>query len=519
MPKTRVRVPYLDLSGGLNEDDAPGALQPTEWRTGQNMYLEGNAPANRKGSDRLQSTAINSGAAVNGIFQLVRTQGTVFDTVAVVGNKIYKDAETASPADITGAVTITAGAGNHVTAIHVNDLALFCNGVDAPWKWSGSGNAAALGGSPPIFRTMISKFNRTFGAGHTAAPRTIRYSAMGDPETWTSTFTVPAVLGDASAAAEGRDFLWQLGHLGDSIFVGLENSIGRVLYTGDATTPFRYTQLAEFGSAGPKNYVAVGNGGYFLSQRGVHFIRPSDILITYESSLISGRRLRKTWASLNKNRIRDTSGELFSTSSGNLIVVWPLTTSGGSAHNIMLVMDVTEGPGREKFFVWTGMPANCLAAVVHATTRAPQLLFGTTAGFIWQADTGSDDEGAGYFSELTTRWEDFGVPSEKKNFRDLYVEVSQGGAFNLNAEVYMDYNTTATQSLGVNLMGSTQDTWGGTTWGGGHWATRGIVRQYLLGVDDGVVMSFRFYTSGAGQRWALYKVVPAVEAVGEAVEA
>ena len=43
-------------------------------------------------------------------------------------------------------------------------------------------------------------------------------------------------------------------------------------------------------------------------------------------------------------------------------------------------------------------------------------------------------------------------------------------------------------------------------------------QNYLLGVDDGVVISFRFHTDAADQPWSVYKAVPAVEAVGEAKE-
>jgi hypothetical protein len=508
-----------DFSGGLNEDDQPGALQANELRIARNVYWKGKALSSRFGATRLQSSAINGGAAGTGIWQLVRSQGTLFDTIAVFGNKLYKDAKDAAPTDITGAVTITAGQDKLVTFTHFNDLALMVNGTDNPWKWSGSGNAAALGGSPPIFNTMLAKWNRVFGAGHAAAPRTIRYTGLGDPEVWTAAFTVAAILGDSSSAVEGRDFIWQLGHLGDSAFVGLQNSLGRILYTGDTTTPFRYNQLSEFGIEGAHNYVAVGNGGYFLTNRGVHFIRPSDILITYESSLISGRRLKTTWDALNKSRIKYTHGMLYQTRSGNLLVLWPLTTGSGSIHDMVLIMDVTDGPGTERFAVWTGWDANSFGIGRNSSSQREELLFTSTVGYVWQPDDGStSDNTAAFAAEAATRWEDFGVPSEKKNFRDLYIEARQTGAFNLGIDVYFDYATTLTQSLELSLGGQSQALWGSFIWGTDLWATLGIERSYLFGVDDGVVISFRLNTDGANEPWSVYKLVPAVEAVGEAKE-
>lgn len=526
--KTRIRVPYLDLAGGLNEDDNPAALQPNELRVARNVYWKGRALSTRFGSARLQTTAINSGAAVTGVYQLVRNQGADLDNIAVVGNKIYSNAKGLTPTDITGAVTITAGQNNQVTFTNFNNIVYMANGVDNPWEWSGSGNAAAVGGTPPVFKTMLAKWGRLFGAGHAAAPRTIRFSALNDGETWAAGNTAPATLSDASGVAEGRDYIQQLGHLGDAMFVGLRESIGRVLYTGDATVPFRYNQLSEFGCEGAHSYVAVGERGYFLSTRGVHVIQPSDILITYESSEISGRRLRTFWRDLNKSRIQRTYGTLYRTNDGNTLVIWPLTVGSGTIHDVLLVMDVTDGPGKERFTTWSGWDANSMAAVRDTSSGVEELLFGSTVGFIWEGDNGvTDDNGSAYSAEGTTRWEDFGAPAEKKNFRDIYIEASASGSFNLTIDTYFDYSTTPTQTSTQSLAATNQATWDDgdavaegveLVWGTSTWPTQGFIRDYLFGVDDGVVMSFRFSTSGANQPWSIYKVVPAVEAIGEAKE-
>jgi hypothetical protein len=515
MPRTRVRVPFVDFSGGLNEDESPTALQASELRVARNVYLEGRALSSRKGAQRFQSAAINSGAVGNGVWELVRSSGATRDILSVFGNKLYKDSKTTTPTDITGAITITAGQNNHVTFTLFNDIGFMCNGVDAPWKWDGSGNAAVVGGSPPLFRSMAAKWNRLFGL----LGRTINYCAIGDPTSWPAGNTVAAILTDSNSAIEGRDFGYQLGHLGDSLFVGLSNSIGRVLYTGDTTTPFRYLQLADFGSLGRHSYVAVGGNGYFLSRWGVHFVQPTATSLEYESSMISGRRLRRFWQELNKSRIEQTYGRVFYTSAGNLLVLWTLTTGGNTQHDQVLVMDVTDGPGTEKFFVWTGWDANTFGVVQNASTKADELLFTSVAGFVWQGDFGTDDNGAAYVADARTRWEDFGSPAEKKNLRDIYLEVKQSGDFDLGIETYFDYKTTATQFLSQSVAGADQAKWGTFVWGTDVWPTLGIVRNNLLGVDDGMVMSWRFLTSGANRPWSIYKFVPSVEAIGEASEA
>jgi hypothetical protein len=513
IPKTRVRVPFTDFGGGLNEDASPAVIQASELRVARNVYLEGRALASRQGAQRFQTASINGSPGV-GIWELVRASGVSRDILTVFGTHLYKDAKSATPTDITGTVVITPGQNNHVTFTLFNDVALMCNGVDPPWQWDG-GTAEITPDSPPTFRTMAAKWNRVFGA---AAGRTIRYSDIGDHETWPPGNTVAAILGDASSAIEGRDYIYQMGHLGDSLFVGLSNSIGRVLYTGDTTTPFRYLQLADFGSLGRHSYVSVGQNGYFLSRWGVHYVTPSNTSIDYETSLISGRRLQTFWRELNKTRIEYTYGRAFYTQKGNLLVVWNLTTGGNTQHDQVLVMDVTDGPGTEKFFLWSGWDANTFGVVQNPSTRVDELLFTSVAGMVWQGDFGTDDAGAAYVTDACTRWEDGGATTEKKNLRDMYVELRQSGDFGVTIQTFFDYSTTATQTLTQSVAGRAQAVWDSAIWDTDVWATLGIVRGNLFGVDDGMTISWRFMTVGANQPWTLLKFVPAVEAIGEASE-
>ena len=69
------------------------------------------------------------------------------------------------------------------------DVTVVANGVDAPNKWTGSGNFAALGGSPPTpkfiqeYKTYLVCANI---AGGTDITQRIQWSDTADPETWDS---------------------------------------------------------------------------------------------------------------------------------------------------------------------------------------------------------------------------------------------------------------------------------------------------------------------------------------------
>lgn len=99
----------------------------------------------------------------------------------IFGNKFYED-NSGSLVDRTGAITITSG--NLVQAIDhqqgANQYAIYVNGYDNPWKWTGSGNISALGGSPPVFSTVAKFHEHIFGAVN----EVLYWSDVGDPETW-----------------------------------------------------------------------------------------------------------------------------------------------------------------------------------------------------------------------------------------------------------------------------------------------------------------------------------------------
>lgn len=102
---------------------------------------------------------------------------------AVFGAGFYEDVSGTWTAR-TGAVTITDADANLAQGVSfqqgATELQLWCNGVDAPWAWTGTGNAAVLGGTPPTFSTMEVYRQNAFGALN----ESVRFSDTGDPTSW-----------------------------------------------------------------------------------------------------------------------------------------------------------------------------------------------------------------------------------------------------------------------------------------------------------------------------------------------
>lgn len=132
---------------------------------------------------------INSSAAAQ-----TRGQGVHYLNVAgatkrsfTFGTAFYEESS-GTLTDRTGAVTITDGASNQVQAINwqqgSNKYAIYANGLNPPWKWTGSGNASVLGGSPPGNFTSIASYH---GIVFGSIAEIAYFANSFDPETWNST--------------------------------------------------------------------------------------------------------------------------------------------------------------------------------------------------------------------------------------------------------------------------------------------------------------------------------------------
>lgn len=89
--------------------------------------------------------------------------------VVTAGSKIYSLSTSGYYTDITGALSLTDDPNALFSFAKAkdsggNDILVACNGIDAPIKWTGTGDAAALGGTPPgNFKYILWRKNRLFG--------------------------------------------------------------------------------------------------------------------------------------------------------------------------------------------------------------------------------------------------------------------------------------------------------------------------------------------------------------------
>lgn len=185
--------PY-GFKGGWNTKASSWTLPPDCLTDSQNINIVWQDISKRNGNVILQTspTIFSSGAAIHGLCDWLSTSGTRY-LLVTAGTKIYQAGTLGSTyTDITGAATITSGQNNQHTFASLNNILAICGGVtpDTPLQWNGAGNVASLGGTPPVGNIVCVANNFMFIAGVVAAPSTVYWSNVNDPNTWPGTSSV-----------------------------------------------------------------------------------------------------------------------------------------------------------------------------------------------------------------------------------------------------------------------------------------------------------------------------------------
>lgn len=218
----------------------------------------------RLGNAKLNASAMNSGANVQGIGYLLQADGDNWLT-AVCGNQFLHSASISGTfTNATGSITITAGANNKWDFVTFNDSILGFGGSstspDAPFTWSGTGNAAALGGTPPSAYGAFSTNNRVFAFRTNANPSTIYWSIIGSAADWTGAGSGSAVIGSLS---DNQKITAAVVISTNYLLVFKENSTYQMVIS---SSPFpSYTLFDNVGCVGKRAAVNIDGTVYFVT--------------------------------------------------------------------------------------------------------------------------------------------------------------------------------------------------------------------------------------------------------------
>ncbi len=395
------------LRVGVGED---GKVGLTHLVNAENIVYEATGgPHKMPGTTRLNSSALESGAAVVGCYDFWR-QGTggspTQRRVIHVGTTIKNDAADGVFADLFTGME----AGKIPSYSTFDDFLIISSDstIDVPKSWDGS-TAQNLGGSPPRFAFSATHKNRSWAAGDILNPSRLYFCALLDPEDWTGSgsgnIDIDPNDGDAiTGIVSHNNDLW--------VFKGPhKGSIHRI--TGSAPTGAdgfaRTTFIRGIGAVGHNSIFAFANDiGFMWSDGSIHSLSATDAFGDYNETALSRPIQSFLRERLVFNRIKQVWAE---NSSSESFVLFTVTVDSGSTNNYILLMDYRFQPVR-----WASWPVLGVASIAHmidsASSNRPILMAGSLDGFVLkllQADRSINGTGAIAF-RVTAPFLDYGNP-------------------------------------------------------------------------------------------------------------
>jgi hypothetical protein len=425
MTRRGTEIEINDFRGGLRTTSAITELNFNESPDLSNVVIgpKGSFVRSRYGNSKFNASEMNSGANVQSLSYYKLINGNEF-LVSIAGNAIFKsDDLDGTMDDITGGLTITAGADNIWTFITFNNVHIGFGGPatapNAPIQWTGTGNAAALSGTPPSAYGCIQANNRVFAFRTAANPSIVQWSVLGDPQDWTGTGS-----GSQNVSTADNDFITAMAVLNEStVLVFKQNSTHTLLVSTLESGAFPLYSLFKGTGCVGKHAVVVADGlCYFINNQGEMRITDG-VNIIEETTLPNLSNIDNLWSTINPVRYEYIQGIHVRAEDYNHIV-WVVTSgASGTTNDMAYVWDIYNKCWiRHK----TGYAFN-----VITQTQAGILYAGDYAGFIYKLDdnslnTDASNGGVNIDSYWRSGWESFGSYEKHKPINEAYISfVSQ----------------------------------------------------------------------------------------------
>lgn len=464
MTRRSKAVRLSDYTGGLNTKSSVTSLELNQALDLQNINILPNGGfESRRGNTTFNSSAMESGAAVHGLGYYRQSDGDDF-LVAIAGTKVFKaDSLDGTMDDITAALTINTGANNIWNMATLNDILIMVGGpegsFDAPIKWAGSGDAAALGGTPPSGGGVIVANNRAFIFDITSNRSRIQWSILGNPEDWTGS-------GSGSQDVSKND--------GDTLVAAAVMSMDHMLLFKQSsihdlsirTAPFPLFPLF-------RNVGAVSRRGVVIVDGIVYFITPEPRMKATDGSKIIDfpDTIDDIWDSLNTSRLKYIHGLYYQRLHQ---IWWFVSTTSATTHDLCLIWDI-------KRKCWlrhpTGYKMNVSAIAQERTAYC-----GAYDGKIYKMDvastyTDASQSSAAINSYWRSGWNDFGSMIEAKTpqYVDLNFVTQSSGSFTLS----YGFDFAEDQVTEIVDMTAPGDKWDQFLWDVGSWGGQSDIANMI----------------------------------------
>lgn len=471
---------FFNNSGGLNDSFSPIAIGDNEASDLQNVVFttSGNWKT-RSGYAKLNSSTLGASVVTTGLKYFALSSGTKFLVGVFDDDKIRKmDYGSSGPDgtwdDITGVLSFSIGKNNLASFAVGQDTLIIEDGLSstAPYKYTGTGNAAALGGSPPNATMVAFHKNMAFAAGNSSAPSTLYFSDIGNIENWTT-----GLSGNVSVETNDGTIIRAIVPGFDALYIFKDTSIWRL--TGDDKDTFQLQRMiSNYGVTSVNAVSLIGNDFFLTSGQGDVYIYDGAVNLKLISTKVQG-----TIDSANFSRFQYVSTVTFDKD-----YYISFAQTGVDTNDRILSFDTFH-------LAWTkfvGFAANAIAVADDGNGR-DMLVFGDYGGFVYKYPSGTDDAGTSISTYYTTKYYRFPEASPTKDWKLLRVFANEEGNYNLTVETRKDFEGAGSTD-DINLAGG-GSLWGTAVYGVDAYGGQNLITGRIEVNKEGDFFQIKFYNT------------------------
>jgi hypothetical protein len=441
----------------------------------------------------------DSGSNVVGLVNFQKGVGTLF-ALKVTDAVIEKmDGFDGTWDTITGAVTLTAGQNNFISWTIGVDTIIGTNGINPPFKYTGTGNAAALSITQFTLARYVNYYkNRAIFLGTTETnlyPNRVRWANVGTIETYTANDYT-----DECDTADGSQIVGSVLFL-DDLYIfknSRSNGIRKLQYTGSTAIgqAFGVINIGEVGAISGFSIVPVDINGlgsgivYWGVDNKIRFFNGTE-------SISLSDHIQPTLNALNIGRNKYIQGKKYSKKNQ----IWFTVSDGtSSTNNTIIIYDYYNNA----FLKHDDITANVLAILTDGND-IEYMCSGGYTGYTFRHDSGYNDNTSAYNSYFWSAWIPFGSISLAKRPRWIDLIIAETGSYNLQVGYNYDFNDGEYNHESISLdMGSAK--FGTAIFGVDQFPLGTILKTKLPIYSSGEekFMRLKFYNNNTDEPFTVY---------------
>lgn len=372
-----------------------------------------------------------------------------------------------------------------------NNLAFTNEGKDRPRLWSGTGNTAVIGGTPPYCKAL-SDYKAWLFLGNISDDGTFTditdgYRQIQFSDTWNTSWT-PCDANTITINETPGSIVW-MGKSGDYLLIGKNDGIVALRLVGGAVRFTKERLAFDKGIIAPLAVKPVNQDAYIFLATDLQLYMISGTTI---------QQLPRNVSSILQDTVTATNAQK---------VVAEVDPYRGVYHLFYNRSGATWPNGRISFNYQTGEFSHrsygghqfTRAALAKLTITADPVLLASTTTLVYQLDTGTNDDGTAVTRYYDVDWHNLGIPGEKYLMGcDFYMARNAG--VRVAVSCARDFDSNFFQAQPLSTRGREVDS--------GH-----TLMQYRLPSPIyGTFFKLRFtlYHDGATNRAELWNIAPVI---------